>query len=396
MQKKNILLKKIIFTIFIVFILRIGAHIPVANVDEKYLINIINLNPSLKIFFNTKNLILSVFTLGIIPNINSSIFIQILTSLFPYFQKLQKKEGQKGRKQIKQYTRFLTLIFALFQSLSIAVALKPFVFNYNFNICFEITLTLTTGAMIVLWLSDLITEFGIGNGSSIILALNIISILPNSLNLIIKSATPFLIISIIVRFLILIIGIIYLQEGVKIIPLITSKQLFVKKKYIFKKINSESFLPLKINQVGIMPLIFSSTFLGFFITFENFIKNKIPLIEFFISSQFFQIVYIFLNFITIVLFCFFYSNLVLNPKDLAKELNQMEVIIENIRPGQQTFLFLKKTLNRLTIIGSIFLGILGTLSNIGNTFGFGITSLIILVGVIIDITRQITKKSLEN
>jgi preprotein translocase subunit SecY len=395
MQKKNILIKKIIFTIFIVLILRIGAHIPVANVDQKYLLNIITSNPSLKTFFNTKNLILSIFSLGIIPSINSSIFIQILTSLFPYFQKLQKKEGRSGRKQIKQYTRFLTLILALFQSFSITLTLKPFLFNSNFNTCFEIILTLTTGAMVVLWLSDLITEFGIGNGSSIILALNIISILPNTLNLIIESETLFSIITIIIRFIILIIGIIYLQEGVKIIPLITSKQLFINKnKNTFTKTNAESFLPLKINQVGIMPLIFSSTFLSFCINFGNFIINKIPLIESFFLTKYLNGVFIFFNFITIVIFCFFYSNLVLNPKELAKELNQMEVIVENIRPGKQTFSFLKKTLNRLTLIGSLFLGILGTFSNIGNTFGFGISSLIILVGVIIDITRQITKKSL--
>ena len=176
-MKKNNLFRKIIFTIFIVIILRIGNYIPVAHIDQRYLINIINSNPSLKIFFNTKDLVLSIFTLGIIPSLNSSIVIQSLTSIFPYFQQLQKEEGERGRRQIKQSTRTLTCVFAILQSLSISFSLKPFIFNWDFNICFDITLTLVTGAMFVLWLSDLITEKGIGNGSSIILALNIISTL---------------------------------------------------------------------------------------------------------------------------------------------------------------------------------------------------------------------------
>jgi len=262
-MKKKILFKKVIFTILIILILRIGNYIPIANVDQKYLINVISSNPSLKLLFNTKYLILNVFTLGIIPTINSSIVIQTLINLFPYFQKLQK-EGRSGRKQIKQYTRFLTLILAFFQSLSITFALKPILFNYNFEIFFQITLTLTTGGMIILWLSDLITEFGIGNGSSIILALNIISTLPNTLNLIIQSETSFSTFKIIFSFLILIVGIIYLQEGINVIPLITSKQLLIKNKKKFKKIYLQSFLPLKINQVGVMPIIFASTLLGIF------------------------------------------------------------------------------------------------------------------------------------
>jgi len=391
-MKKKILFKKVIFTILTILILRIGNYIPIANVDQKYLINVISSNPSLKLLFNTKYLILNVFTLGIIPTINSSIVIQSLINIFPYFQNLQK-DGRSGRILIKQYTRFLTLILAFFQSLSITFALKPILFNYNFEIFFQITLTLTTGGMIILFLSDLITEYGIGNGSSIILALNIISTLPNTLNVIIKSETPFSMLKIIFSFLILIVGIIYLQEGIKVIPLITSKQLLIKNRKKFKKVYLQSFLPLKINQVGIMPIIFSSTLLGFVFNIGNFVVSKIPLISYLIVPEFFKFFYLIINFLLIVIFSCFYSNILLNPKDLAKELNQMEVVIENVRPGKQTFFFLKRTIMHLTVIGSIFLGILGTFANTNNTAGFGITSLIILVGVIIDITRQIQKKS---
>ena len=247
--------------------------------------------------------------------------------------------------------------------------------------------------MIILFLSDLITEYGIGNGSSIILALNIISTLPNTLNVIIKSETPFSMLKIIFSFLILIVGIIYLQEGIKVIPLITSKQLLIKNRKKFKKVYLQSFLPLKINQVGIMPIIFSSTLLGFVFNIGNFVVSKIPLLSYLIVPEFFKFFYLIINFLLIVIFSCFYSNILLNPRDLAKELNQMEVVIQNVRPGKQTFLFLKRTIMHLTVIGSIFLGILGTFANTNNTAGFGITSLIILVGVIIDITRQIQKKS---
>ena len=168
--------KKIIFTIFIIFVIRIGNFIPIPNIDQRYLVNILNSTSSLKPFFNSENLVLSVFSLGILPNINASILIQLLTSALPFIEKLQKEEGESGRRQIKQYTRILTLILAIFESLSIASSLRPIIFNWNIDVCFQITLTLTTGSMIVLWLSDLITENGIGNGSSLLISLNIVQV----------------------------------------------------------------------------------------------------------------------------------------------------------------------------------------------------------------------------
>ena len=127
--------KKVFFTIFIIIIVRIGNFIPIPNVDQRYLINILNSNPSLKTFFNGDNLTLSVFSLGIIPSINASILIQLLTSAIPYLEKLQKEEGDSGRRQIKLYTRTLTLLFAIFESLSIAFSLRPILFNWDFSIC---------------------------------------------------------------------------------------------------------------------------------------------------------------------------------------------------------------------------------------------------------------------
>lgn len=381
-KRKNNILKKIIFTILIIILLRIGNIIPVPNVDQTYLVNLVNSNTTLKPFFNNKNIILSIFSVGIIPNLNASILIQYLTSSFSYFQKLQKEEGETGRRQIKQYTRTLTVIFAFIQSLSITLALRPILFNWNMQSCFEITLVLMTGSMIVLWLSDLITEMGIGNGSSIVITLNILSGLPNVLSNLLKSennnSSPYNFLSL----LILIIGIIYLQEAVKIVPLITINQLLKKN----KNVKQVSYLPIKVNQGGVMPIIFASTILGFLFIIFNSITNFLHIS---VDPFLIRIIYTTLNFLLVFNFTIFYSNLILNPKEIAKDLNKMGVTIRNVRPGQQTVSFLKKTLNRLTKIGAIFLASLVTIPNIGSYSGLSITSLIIVIGVIIEVIRQI-------
>lgn len=381
-KRKNNILKKIIFTILIIILLRIGNIIPVPNVDQTYLVNLVNSNTTLKPFFNNKNIILSIFSVGIIPNLNASILIQYLTSSFSYFQKLQKEEGETGRRQIKQYTRTLTVIFAFIQSLSITLALRPILFNWNMQSCFEITLVLMTGSMIVLWLSDLITEMGIGNGSSIVITLNILSGLPNVLSNLLKSETnnssPYNFLGL----LILIIGIVYLQEAVKIVPLITINQLLKKN----KNVKQVSYLPIKVNQGGVMPIIFASTILGFLFIIFNSITNFLHIS---VDPFLIRIIYTTLNFLLVFNFTIFYSNLILNPKEIAKDLNKMGVTIKNVRPGQQTVSFLKKTLNRLTKIGAIFLASLVTIPNIGSYSGLSITSLIIVIGVIIEVIRQI-------
>jgi|TARA_B110000503_G_scaffold127304_1_gene196866 preprotein translocase subunit SecY len=388
-QRIPTLSKKILFTIFAIIVIRIGNFVPIPNVDQRYLIDILNSNPSLKAFFNSEHLILSVFSLGIIPSINASIIIQLLTSSVPYLEKLQKEEGETGRRQIKQYTRVLTLGFAILESLSIALALRPILFNWSIFICGQIVLTLTTGCMIVLWLSDLITEEGIGNGSSLVITLNILSSLPTTIKTLVSSGNN---VSIIISFLgltSLIIGIIYVQEAVRVIPLVSAKQLFAQQNQISNNTIRASYLPLKINQGGVMPIIFSSTFLTFLTIIVNYVLN-LGIIQFeFNDPRLISLIYGGINFFLILIFSVFYSNLILNPKEIAKDLNKMAVTIPNIRPGQQTASFLKKTLNRLSLLGAVFLAILVAIPNIRSSYGFGVTSLLILVGVTVDTTRQI-------
>jgi|TARA_B100000886_G_scaffold323030_1_gene266510 preprotein translocase subunit SecY len=387
--QKDTIAKKILFTIFIVIIIRLGNFIPVPNVDQRYLINILNANPSLKTFFNSENLILSVFSLGIIPNINASILIQLLVSAIPYLERLQKEEGETGRRQIKQYTRSLTLLIAILESFSIAFSLRPILFNWNLAICSEIVLALTTGSMIILWLSDLITENGIGNGSSIVITLNILSVLPNTIKTITESGNIISILFNFISFTILIIGIIYVQEAVRIIPLISAKQLFAQQNQTSNQAMNTSYLPLKINQGGVMPIIFSSTFLTFLTVAVNYVLSLQILPMQFNNAKAISLIYGGINFVLIFAFSLFYSNLILNPKEIAKDLNKMAITIPNIRPGKQTTSFLKKTLTRLSLLGALFLAILVALPNIRSSYGFGVTSLLILVGVTVDTARQI-------
>ena len=386
-MKISSLTKKLLFTAGIVSFIRLGNFIPIPDIDQRYLVNILNQNSTLKNFFNSDNLVLSVFSLGILPNINASIMMQLLISAIPALEKLQKEEGETGRRQIKQYTRILTLAFAIVESSSIAIGLKPILFNWTTWLGVKIVISLVVGSMVVLWLSDLITENGVGNGSSIIITLNILSALPATLNSTIKSSTTLSLAIAFIGFILLITGIVYVQEAVKVLPLISAKQLTLKQGENLDE--NLATLPLRLNQGGIMPLIFSSTFLSFITIATNYIFTLNLLPSQLTQPKVISLFYTILNFIFIIVFSVFYSNLILNPKEISKDLNKMAVSIKNVRPGKETASFLKKTLTRLSLIGALFLAFLVALPNLRSAYGFGATSLLILVGVSVDTTRQI-------
>jgi preprotein translocase subunit SecY len=373
---------RLLNTFFIILLVRTGNYIPVPHVDQEYLKNILYSIPLLRNFYTNENLVLGIFSLGILPYINASIMIQLLVSVIPSLEKLQKEEGEAGRKKITKYTRYLTLFWAVVDSVSITLALRPILFVQNITIFSEIILTLITGSMIVLWLSDLITENGLGNGSSIIITLNILSSLPNTLKALVDLKNPTSAALSFFTFSLLIVSVIYVQEAVRIVPLISAKQLTSK----FGTNGKNSYLPLKINQSGIMPIIFASTVLTLINVLVNYFSNLGILPNLFISVEFQGIFFRIINFILIIAFSLFYSNLILNPKELAKDLNRMAVTIPGVRPGNQTSEFLQKMLKRLTLIGAIFLATAVTLPN---TYGFGVTSLLILVGVTLETSKQI-------
>jgi preprotein translocase subunit SecY len=380
----NPLIQRIQATLLLIFLLRLGTFIPVPNIDQRYLDNAMGSNFLFQLInSNTNNNRLGLFSLGIIPYINASIIIQLLTSVVPKLERLQKEEGEQGRKTLKQYNRILTFLFALQQGISIALEARVTQFNWNNSILIDVVLSITVGGLIVLWLSEQINELGIGNGPSVIIATSIISSLPTDLSRFKNLAN---INFAQLGFLLLIIScIVFIQEATRKIPLISAKQLFNRSSNTNE---NDTYLPLRINQGGVMPIIFTSATIGFFISITKQISQILP-VPILTSSVPVTIGFTIIKFILILGFTFFYSTIILNPKEIAKDLNKMAVAIKDVRPGIQTEKFLTQTLNRLGTLGALFLALLITLPNVKTESSIGLTSFLILISIITELERQI-------
>nr|QCI07589.1 SecY-type transporter protein [Nitophyllum punctatum] len=397
MDNKNKLLKKIIITLSILLICRIGIFLPIPGIDHKEFNNSIQNNSIvsfLNIFSGGGFSTIGIFALGIIPYINSSIIIQLVIKIVPQLEKLQQEEGETGKKKIIQITRYFTIIWALIQSLSIALWIKPYTFNWDHYFVLDCILTLTTGSAIIMWFSEIITEYGIGNGASLLIFQNIISSIPKNFttnSLLVTQTNPStrIILLIITTLMILMISIL-IQESKRKIPIISSKQLGQN-----SLLQAQSYIPLKLNQGGVMPIIFASAAM----TLTAYIINKVSQVHINIATDKIlinSIFYIIEYSILIIAFSYFYSSLILNPRDIAKNLKKMGASIPNIRPGSETIIYLEKIINKLTLIGAIFLFIIAQfpsiifyITRIKNFQGLGATSLLILVGVAIDTAKQI-------
>lgn len=384
LQSKNPLVQRIQSTLLLIFLLRLGTFIPVPHIDQRYLDNAVSSNLLFQIInSNPTNSKLGLFSLGIIPYINASIVIQLLTSIVPKLEKLQKEEGEAGRKTLKRYNRVLTLLFSLQQGISIALSARVTQFNWNSTILIDVILSITVGGLIILWLSEQINEIGIGNGPSVIIATSIISSLPTDVKRFTSlNSTNF---GQLILILVIIGCIVFVQEATRKIPLISAKQLFNKTTSTNEK---DTYLPLRINQGGVMPIIFTSASIGFIAS------NMQPILQFLpipigSGSLVINIGFTILKFILILSFTFFYSTIILNPKEMAKDLNKMAVAIKGIRPGIQTEQFLTQTLNRLATLGASFLAILITIPNIKSESSIGLTSFLILISIVTELERQI-------
>lgn len=408
---KNVLLTRLLLSLGILIFIRIGTFLPVPGINHGHLAFYLERHSMTKSLVSTfagnNTFVIGVFTLNIFPYINASILMQVLTSIFPNLSKLQKEGGAEGRRTISKLTRLITLGWALIQSFSIAFYLKRALFDWNIYLAVEIIIWLTTGAMIVLWLSEIITEYGLGNGASLLIYTNIVSNLPNlAKNLFVETDINISIISwifIISIFFIAISGIVLLQEGTRIIPLISSRQLNQPARRSVTTLAEikNNYIPLRFNQAGVMPIILTTAVL----VVPNYINNLglLPVVTLpvFIKSS--KIIYWIIYFTLILLFSSFYSTIVLNPKDISNELQKMAVSIPGIRPGIETTFYLKKVMERVTYLGAIMLAILATLPNLieavlpGSNFnGLGTTSFLILVGVILDLSREVRSIILSN
>lgn len=396
-----IILKRILITVGILLSIRIGTFLPVPGInhsDLAFYIQTHSVTRSLvSTFAGNNTFVIGLFTLNIFPYINASILVQLILGLSPKLSKLQKEGDLEGRRSINRLTRFITLIWAIIQSAGVSLYLKQILFNWSYSLAFEIVIWLTTGAMIVLWLSELITDYGLGNGASLLIYTNIISSLPNFTRTIFlengNEVSVFSTISVLVILLLSLYGIVFLQEGVRIIPLISSKQLN-QSSLQDNSIQTNNYIPLRFNQAGVMPIILTTAIL----VVPNYINNAglLPKIDFPINLESLGFLYWVGYFALILTFSSFYSTIVLNPKDIADQLQKMAVTIPGVRPGIQTTFYLKQVMKRITLVGATMLAILATVPNflestlsVTSLNGLSATSLLILAGVVLDLVREV-------
>ena len=394
---QTILLNRFLVTFGIILFIRLGTFLPVPGVNHSDLAFYIQTHSVTKNLISTfsgdNTFVIGLFTLNIFPYINASILIQLILGFSPKLAKLQKEGDLAGRRSINRLTRFITLIWAIIQSVGLALYLRQILFDWNYTLAFEIIVCLTTGAMIVLWLSEIITDYGLGNGASLLIYINIISNLPNlSKTIISENLTIFSEISFILLIFGSLYGIVFLQEGVRSIPLISSKQLTQGSGQ--DSFTSNNYLPLRFNQAGVMPIILTTAIL----VVPNYINSLglLPKVDLPINLEAFSFIYWIGYFAFILLFSSFYSTIVLNPKDISDQLQKMAVTIPGIRPGIQTTFYLKQVMKRVTLVGATMLATLVTIPNfiestlsITSLNGLSTTSLLILAGVVLDLIREV-------
>ncbi|MBW4699843.1 MAG: preprotein translocase subunit SecY [Aphanocapsa lilacina HA4352-LM1] len=393
--------RRLLFTLGLLVLSRIGIYIPLPGINQAAFQEATQNNAIigfLNIFAGGGFTTLGVFMLGILPYINASIIMQLLVPVFPKLEDLQKNEGEQGRRQIAQYTRYLALGWAIVQSIGVAIYIKPFVADWSPLFVIQTTLALTAGAIFVMWLGELITEKGIGNGASLLIFVSIVSSLPTAFSqtfqlLQADSSRVAGVVVLLLVFLAMIVGIVFVQEGTRRIPIISARRQVGPRRQQYQQ-QQTSYLPLRVNQGGVMPIIFASSLLYLPLTFAQFARNATvdQVVNAISSGWIHNILYL----VLILFFSFFYATLIINPEDVSKNLKRMGSSIPGVRPGTATSEYIAKVMNRLTFLGAIFLSavaIIPTFVEQGTgvtTFnGLGATSLLILVGVAIDTVRQI-------
>jgi preprotein translocase subunit SecY len=397
--------RRIVFLLLALVVYRIGAHIPVPGIDPVQLQQLFNSQSGgiLNLFNMFSGGALSrfaVFALGIMPYISASIIMQLMTHVVPSLEQL-KKEGEAGRRKITQYTRYGTLVLALFQSLGIALALEGspgLVLNPGFGFRMTAVVSLVAGTMFLMWLGEQITERGLGNGISILIFASIVAGLPSALAglfELVRTGAMSIIVSLFIIALVIFVtyAVVFVERGQRKILVNYAKRQVGNKVYG----GQSSHLPLKLNMAGVIPPIFASsiillpaTLVGWFATGEGmrWLKD--------LSSALSpgQPIYVLLYAAMIIFFCFFYTALVFNSKETADNLKKSGAFIPGIRPGDQTARYIDKILGRLTLAGALYITAVCLLPEFlvlryNVPFYFGGTSLLIIVVVTMDFWAQV-------
>lgn len=395
---------RLLVTIGMLLLIRLGIYIPVPGIDREAFqqglqgSGLGNLIGILDILAGGGISALGIFALGILPYINASIIMQLMAAAIPSLEDLQKNEGEAGRRKISQITRYVAVAWAIFQSFGIALFVSNYAENPGPTFIAQTVLALTAGSMFVMWVGELITERGVGNGASLLIFISIVSTLPRSLGQTIelaqsgdRSLVGGVIILLLV-FLVMIVGIVFVQEGTRRIPIISARRQVGRRLYLEKS----SYLPLRLNQGGVMPIIFASMVLFLPASLVQFLPNNETLNQIirYLSPGHWLYIVVYLT--LILFFSYFYASLIVNPVDMAQNLKKMGASIPGIRPGKATSEYIERVLNRLTFLGAVFLGLVAIVptavegaTQVRTFQGLGATSLLILVGVAIDTAKQI-------
>lgn len=398
--------KKILFTAFILFVFRLAAHIPVAGVDIVALKKLFLNNQFLgllDIFSGGTLANFSVMALGLNPYINASIIFQLLTLVYPKLEQLQK-EGEYGRERINQYTRFLTVPLAIFQAIGMFALLKsqgiigaPSLFEIV-----TMVVTMTAGTLFLMWLGELITEKGLGNGISLLIFAGIVGRLPiafGQTTVTIESSNFFNLAIFLGLAIVVISSIVFVEEAVRKIKIEYAKRIYGGKMYG----GQSTFLPLKINQAGVIPIIFAVSLVllpSIIGRFLSQVPNKqLSVIALFFSNFFNPggVAYNILYFLLVIGFTYFYTAVIFNPVKISDEIKKHGGFIPGIRPGSSTSSYLNYILTRITLAGAVFLGVVAILPSIAqkasgiSTLAIGGTGVLIVVSVVLE-----TFKVIEN
>lgn len=402
--------KKIFFTLGIVFVYRLGGHIPTPGIDPRVLGDFFSQSQNslfglYDMFVGGAFKRVTVFALGIMPYISASIIIQLLGTVFPYFHKLQR-EGGEGRKKITQYTRYGTVLLSFFQAIAISLflqsitspvtgmhAVQPGLMGIKFVLLTAVSLT--TGTMLIMWLGEQITNRGLGNGISLIIFIGIVARLPDAIvgevqQVMAGTRHPFMELVVVAVVVAMTAFIVMITQAMRRIPIQTPKKVIGTKMYA----GQNTVLPLRINMAGVIPIIFASSMMSI----PGLIISMIPGFEMNESvSRLFApggAVYSIIYALLIIFFTYFYTAIIFNPLDIADNLKRSGGFIPGIRPGKKTAEFLDNVLTRITLPGSIFLAFISIvpfmmMSGMKINFFFGGTSVLIVVGVALDTLQQL-------
>ncbi len=390
--------RRILFTIGVLFLFRLGAHIPTPGIDTQAMSELFDQGGVLgflDIFAGGALRRFSIFALGVAPYINSSIVMQLLVVVFPTLERMQK-EGEEGRKKIVQITRWGTIVFALIQAVGMTFWLRSMgIFSGALFDGLVVVTTVTTGAVAVMWLGEEISDHGIGNGISLLIFAGIVARIPEAVirtwNMMKLGEINLLVFFMAIALMIVVVaGCILLQEGQRRLPVQYAKRVVGNKVYG----GQSTFIPLRVNQAGVIPIIFASSVLLFPYTIARFFSGDI--------AAFMQrllapgsVVYTALYVFLIIFFSYFYTAVVFNPAEVATNMKKYGGFILGIRPGRPTSDFIEKVMSRITLGGAVFLAAIALIPTLMTkmmgitSFYFGGTAILIVVGVALDTVHQI-------